>query len=179
MNIQTIILFGVAVALTFVLHEGGHWAAGEMLGYDMFLRANSAGSVSGGYSSERDAMIIIAAGPVVTVLQGLLAFGSVRAWGSAAAFPFLLSSFMMRALAAGISLSKPNDEARLSVWFGFGEWAVFGVVLAFLFLLVVLAARRLAMSWSSIALGVVAWTVFASALILSERYLPAYVPGAA
>jgi hypothetical protein len=169
-------VFAVAVAFTFAVHEGAHWAMGELLGYDMYLRVNSAGLARGAYESEFQGMLVTAAGPAVTVLQGLIAYACIQWWQSAAAFPFLLSSFLMRSLAAGVSISNPNDEARLSMWLGFDKWAVFAAVLVFLLVLVLLAVRRLGLGGRAVLLGCAYWVAFASFVVLGERYLPTYNP---
>lgn len=174
-----VVLFALAVAFTFVAHEGAHWAAGEWLGYDMFLRANSAGLARGLYRSVADAQIVTAAGPAFTLLQGFVAFALVRGLSAGFAFPFLLSALLMRILAAGVSLGKPNDEMRLGVWLGLGDWSVFAAVIGVLLVLTALAARQLRLTWGAIAAGVVCWIAFAAALILAERYLPVYNPYAA
>lgn len=119
MNISTVILTAIAVAFTFVAHEGAHWAMGEWLGYDMFLRANSAGLVAGTYRSELDAQLVTAAGPAFTLLQGLAAFAVIRASGAAFAFPFLLSALLMRILAAAVSLG--NRTTRCGFRCGWGS----------------------------------------------------------
>lgn len=177
MSISTVIFTAIAVAFTFVAHEGAHWAMGEWLGYDMFLRVNSAGLATGLYRSQIDAQLVTAAGPAFTLLQGFAAFGLVRAFGAGFAFPFLLSALLMRMLAAGVSLGTPNDEMRLSVWLGLGEWTVFAAVIGALFVMTALAARRLHLSLGSLAIGVALWMAFASAVILGEPYLPTYNPG--
>ena len=129
MKISTVVIYAIAVPFTFVAHEGAHWAMGDWLGYDMFLRANSAGLATGLYRSEIDAQLVTAAGPAFTLLQGFVAFALVRAFGANVAFPFLLSALLMRVLAAGVSLGNPNDEMRLGVWLGLGEWTVFAAVI--------------------------------------------------
>lgn len=176
MKISTVVLYAIAVPFTFVAHEGAHWAMGEWLGYDMFLRANSAGLATGLYRSQVDTHLVTAAGPVFTLLQGLVAFALVRGFNAGFAFPFLLSALLMRILAAGVSFGNPNDEMRLSLWLGFGEWTVFAAVIGVLFVLTALAARRLRLSLGTLGIGVALWIVFASGVILGERYLPTYNP---
>lgn len=177
MRLGFLVACAIAAVLTFVLHEGAHWAAGEALGYDMFLRANSAGLARGEYRNETDAMIVTIAGPAFTLLQALVAFVIARGSQSAAAFAFVLSALLMRMLAAGVSFGNPNDEARFSLWLGFGPWAVFAVVIGLLLGLTVMAARAAHVTWREIGVGVFVWMIFASAIILGERQLPMYVPG--
>jgi hypothetical protein len=178
-RLSTIVVFAIATAFTFAAHEGAHWAMGEWLGYDMFLRANSAGLARGLYRSEADAQLVTAAGPAVTLLQGLVAYLFIRAGSAGTAFAFLLSALLMRVLAAGVSLATPNDEMRLSLWLELGKWAVFAGVIGVLFALTAAGAWHLRLSERTIAAGVACWIVFASAVILSERFLPTYSPYAA
>ena len=176
MRLSTVVLFALAVAFTFAVHEGAHWAAGELLGYDMFLRSNSAGLARGAYRVAGHEQLVTAAGPAITMLQGLIALLFVRAAGSRAAFAFLLSALLMRMLAAGVSLATPNDEMRLSLSLGLGAWTLFAGTIGSLFALTVAGAWRLQLTWREIAFGVVCWFAFASAVILTERYLPVYNP---
>ncbi len=50
MRVSLVPLFAFVVAFTFAVHEGAHWAMGEALGYDMWVRVNSAGLASGACS---------------------------------------------------------------------------------------------------------------------------------
>lgn len=177
MRIGFLIACAVAAVLTFILHEAAHFAAGEALGYDMFVRANSSGLARGEYRTETDAMVVTMAGPAFTLLQALIAFVIARGTQSASAFAFVLSALLMRMLAAGVSLGNPNDEARFSLWLGLGPWAMFAVVIGALLVLTVIAARAAHITWRDVALGVVVWMIFASAIILGERQLPMYVSG--
>ena len=174
----TVLLFAVATAVTFCLHEAAHWGMGEWLGYDMFLRTNSAGLARGAYASDVHQNLVTAAGPGFTLLQGFVAYLFVRAFEARVAFAFLLSALLMRMLAAGVSLATPNDEMRLSLAYNLGPWTVFAAVIGVLFVLTVLGAWRLRLGWREIGVSVGCWLVFASAIILSERYLPAYIPAA-
>lgn len=176
MTIAQILLAGIAVAFTFVAHEGAHWAMGEWLGYDMILRANSVSLAHGDYASDLHRYAVTSAGPAFTLLQGTAAFALVRTFSLAAAFPFLLSALLMRILAAGVSLATPNDEMRLSLWLGLGAWTVFALVIGALLVLTVLAARRLRLSAGALGSSVALWVVFAAAFILGEPYLPVYNP---
>ena len=172
----TILLFAVVTALTFAVHEAAHWATGEWLGYDMYLRTNSAGLAHGAYQSVLHEQMVTAAGPLVTMLQGLFAYLVIRSSGSRAAFAILLSALLMRTLAAGVSLATPNDEMRLSLSLGLDAWTLFGVSIGSLLVLTAAAVWRLKLSWREIAFGVACWFAFASAVILTEKYLPTYNP---
>lgn len=96
------LLVFVAGFLTFALHEGGHWLAAVLLGHEAYFSLNRAGArdaVEAGHM-----VLITAAGPAVTVLQGLAAFALVQARRSAAAWAFLFWAAFMRLMATVISL---------------------------------------------------------------------------
>ena len=145
--------------VTFALHEGGHWLAVQLLGYDGYFSLNRAGArdtVDGAHM-----VLITAAGPAVTILQGLLALALVQARRSAAAWVFLFWAAFMRLMATVISLWNPNDEARLSEHFGLGPWTLPAVVTLFLLGLLAIGSRWIGAGWRTLALS---WLV-ASATI--------------
>ncbi len=54
--------------MTFAVHELAHALAGKLLGYDVYLRANSTSLVSGDYRSAFDENFTDLAGPVITLM---------------------------------------------------------------------------------------------------------------
>jgi len=52
MNWRHIPIIMLATLVTFILHEGAHWAMGEALGYDMWMKINRVGFARGAYSAE-------------------------------------------------------------------------------------------------------------------------------
>lgn len=170
------VLFVIAALLTFVIHEGAHWAMGEWLGYDMILRVNSVDLARGDYASEVHRYAVTSAGPAVTLLQGAIAFALIRGASLAAAFPFLLSALLMRVLAAGVSVVNPNDEMRLSLWLGLGPWTVFAAVIGVLLVMTLVAGWLLRPSWRLVAGGALCWLAVTAVIVLGEPYLPVYDP---
>ena len=160
----------IAGFITFVLHEGGHWLAALMLGHDAFFGLNSAGAR--GAVSATDHMIISAAGPVVTLVQALIALALVQAQRSAAAWVFLFWAAFMRFMATAISLFNPNDEARISDWLGWGPWALPVIVTVGLFVLLAIGSRRLSVSWKTLALTWIVASVSVSAVIGLDMIIP-------
>lgn len=153
------LLVFVAGFLTFVLHEGGHWLAAVLLGHDAHFSLNRAGArdaVEAGHM-----VLITAAGPAVTVLQGLAAFALVQARRSAAAWAFLFWAAFMRLMATVISLWNPNDEARLSKHFGLGTWTLPIIVTLVLLALLAIGSRRIGAGWKTLGLS---WLVASAAI---------------
>ncbi|MEQ8934381.1 MAG: hypothetical protein RIE56_01145 [Amphiplicatus sp.] len=173
MDWRSIPAFALAALFTFVFHEGAHFAMGEALGYDMWVRLNSAGLAGGAYASALHENLVSAAGPAATLLQGVVAFAAAMAWRSRTAFAFLFMALVIRFLAAGVSLFNPNDEARIGEWLGVGPWALFAAVISFLLLLAMVAGRRLDLGWKSYIFSWLVSSHLVAAVVFGEAYLPA------
>jgi hypothetical protein len=134
------ILFCIGI-LSFVIHEFAHWIAGVALGHDMVASPNHVwprGAVSAG-----DLLVICAAGPLVTVAQGIAGVWLVRLGRPMFGFALLYMAFFMRLLATVISLFNPNDEAKVSQLLGVGTWTLPLMVVAGLFILFLSSSRKL------------------------------------
>jgi hypothetical protein len=137
----------LACPLTFLVHEGAHWLMGQGLGYSMTMSLNGASPRGGGFTADAHAMWVSAAGPLVTLLQGVVAFLLIRSGRNLLAYPFLFIAWMMRFAAAVVSIKHPNDEARISQMLGLGTWTLPVLMVVALFALLYLANRRLQVGW--------------------------------
>lgn len=160
----------IAGFVTFALHEGGHWLAAVLLGHEAYFGLNSAGARE--TVSAADHAIISAVGPVVTVVQGLVALWLVQKRASAAAWVFLFWAAFMRFMATVISLFNPNDEARISEWLGWGMWTLPAIVTVGLLGLLVIGSRCLRLSWKTLALTWLAALVAVSAVVGLDMVIP-------
>ncbi len=160
----------VAGFITFVLHEGGHWLAANLLGYETFFSLNSAGTRS--VVPWAHHALISAAGPAVTIVQALIALWLVQARSSAAAWVFLFWAAFMRFMATVISLFNANDEARISEWLGWGMWTLPVIVTGALFVLLAIGSRRLQVSWKTLGLTWVVASVAVSAVVGLDMIIP-------
>jgi hypothetical protein len=133
-------LFAVGIG-TSVIHESAHWVMGTALGYEMLVSPNHVWSRM--EATPADAMVISAAGPIVTIVQGLLGFLLVKSRQSRFGFAMLYMAFFTRFVAMGVSVFNPNDEARIGSQLGIGMWTAPALVVALLFGLVYLSSRRL------------------------------------
>jgi hypothetical protein len=147
-------LLGIVV-VTFAIHEAGHYLVGRLLGYQMTVTLNSASPV-GAYGSSLHAALADLGGPAVTLLQALVAVALIQRGSGMLAYGFLFAAFMMRLLAAGVSVFHPNDEARISMAIGLGMWVLPVLVVAALGLMLAHAYRRLGLHWS---VNVWSWVV--------------------
>lgn len=134
------ILFFVGVG-TFFIHEFAHWITGIVLGHDMVATPNHVWSRNP--MNTWDQAMVSAAGPLVTIAQGIAGFWLVKRWRSRLGFALLYMAFFMRLLACFMSLFNPNDEARISQLLGLGTLTLPLMVVMGLFALVVSASREL------------------------------------
>ena len=160
----------VAGFITFALHEGGHWLAAALLGHEAYFGLNSAGAR--GAVSAADHALISAAGPVITLIQALVALWLVQARASAAAWVFLFWAAFMRLMPTAVCLFNPNDLAGFSEWLGWGLWTLPVVVTGGLFVLLAIGSRRLGLSWKTLALSWVVASVAVSAVVGLDMIRP-------
>lgn len=135
----------VATILTFLIHESAHWLMGTALGYTMTFHLNGVAATTAMQPAHK--ALVDAAGPLVTVLQGVVAFMLVMRSRQIVAYAFLYIAAFMRLLATAISLMHLNDEARLSQYLGLGTWTLPLLVTAGLVFLVWRASRSLQLTW--------------------------------
>ncbi|HUD42529.1 MAG TPA: hypothetical protein VMR06_11120 [Dokdonella sp.] len=135
---STLLLVGI---LTFIVHEFAHWLAGTLLGYPMRMTPNQAHSTTPMLPLHES--IMSAAGPLATYAQAAVGYWLVTRRSSLAGFALVYMAFFMRLVAMGVSMFHPNDEARISLALGLGLWTLPALAVAALFVLVVLASRRM------------------------------------
>ncbi|MBA4806569.1 hypothetical protein [Brevundimonas sp.] len=158
-------------AATFVVHEGAHWLAGVALGHEMTVTLNSSAPV-GAVPREHDLMIA-AAGPLVTLAGGLIAFVLILTRDSLTAYGVLFFALFMRFMAAVISLINPNDEARISLALGLGLYALPLIMVGVLLILTVIASRRLRLGWKTNLMTYLVSTVAVTAIVAADQFVVA------
>lgn len=164
-------LTAVIVIVCNALHEIGHLVAAKLLGYDAVIRLNSV-SLVGGAENWRDAALVDAAGPLVTVLLAIIGVILSKRGGTLGP-TIVFAALMMRILAAVVSLNMPNDEAQISEALGWGPWTLPAIVVGLLAVLMLVSVRRsgigsnwLRGSWIGASIGFVI-------VVFGEPMLPA------
>lgn len=170
-NKEYILVFAIAVFLSWTLHELAHWAMGEYLGYDMIITLNKAYPASGQLSSDWHYQIISAAGPILTLLEAILIFILMRTKKRKILYPFLFICFYMRLFATVISFRNPNDEARISSAIGWGKFTLPLIMTAILFMLIYKTTKEYRFdakfNFANFRLAI----LFSSIIILTDMYL--------
>ncbi|PHR56285.1 MAG: hypothetical protein COA43_14090 [Robiginitomaculum sp.] len=176
MKWQYIPIFIIVTFVTFLLHEGAHWMTGEMLGYDMWMNINSCGLASGQYNTEWHKHMVSAAGPIVTIIQAIIAFVLVRKNKTIGAFAFIFTALIMRVLAMFMSLNSPNDEARVSEWLGLGQWSLHILVIAVLLGLTLKGGSYMKFRWRAYGLAYLAVSLAIAGVVMGEAFIPNFNP---
>ena len=163
------------VPVSYLLHEFGHWAAGEMLGVDMWMSLNKAGPVADAYPGEDIAILISLGGPAVTVAIGIFAYFYAIMFRSVVAYGILYIQFLFRGIAGGISMmgTHPNDEAAAGLALGVGIYPITLGVMAFLLILTWDAARRLRPGFGHNFGAYVLITAVMTGIVFSDSFLRA------
>jgi hypothetical protein len=169
LRLFAILLF--ASLATTLVHELGHYGMGTALGHAMKMSLNHAAPVSANATPASDLLLIVAAGPLVTVLQALVAFFLIRNRGLLFAYPFLFAAWFMRFAAAFVSLAHPNDEARLSIELLGGMWWLPAGVVLGLSILLWSASRRLGIGWKTNTVCYLICSVMTAAIVFGDRWL--------
>ena len=167
-NLRYVLITVVAVFVTWEVHELAHWFTGKAFGYPMAMTLNTAYSLNG--TTPRDAQVISAAGPLMTILQAVLLFMLMRGRERAFLYPFLLTCLYCRLLAALVSIINPNDEARISTYLGIGKFTLPVAVSALLFVVVFKISRSYRFSSRFNFINVLLILFLTSAIILCDQF---------
>jgi hypothetical protein len=155
--------------VTNLIHEGGHWLMGAALGMDMRFGLNGVRYLSATTDWQR--ALADASGPLVTIVQGIVAYVLVRRTASLKAFAFLYAAAFMRLVAGLVSVLHPNDEARLSMYFGLGKWTLPVLVAAGLIVLAAKGSKRLGLTWKDQALCYLVASLAVTAIVGLDRFV--------
>jgi hypothetical protein len=148
---------------SFLVHEFAHWLTGVALGYEMVASPNHVRSIGG--MSVMHELLVSSAGPLVTIVQAVIGFVMLGGRLALSGFALIHIAFFMRLLAAAVSVFNPNDEARISEQLGLGNWTVPAFVVVFLFVLVLVASRRLGLQFREQFLCYVTATIVVSLVV--------------
>lgn len=161
--------FVLAFLVTHLIHEAGHWLMAAILGMEPVFGLN--GVKYGAAKSDLQRALADAAGPLVTIVQGIVAYVMVKRNASLKAFSFLYAAAFMRLVAGLVSLMYPNDEARISMYLGLGKWALPVIVAAGLIVLAVRGSRRLGLGWKDHLLCYLVASLATSAIVALDRFV--------
>ncbi len=171
-NLKYILVATGAVIFTWILHEFIHWITSESLGYKSIMRLNSVSALDGQKRTEWHKVYISASGPVITILQALIVYLILKNKGwNKLVYPLLFTPLYMRLLAGGMNFINPNDEGRISEFFGIGLFTLSIIVSGLLFFLVYKISREFGLNWKFNIWTTIIIMIVSSFLILSDQFL--------
>jgi len=116
------ILFLVVIA-SCLIHEFGHYITGVFLGNDMGMNLNRAYPVDGSYAASLHYPVVVSAGPVITILQGIVALVLMYVFGTTKwLYGFLIEPVTLRIWPYLVSPLMSQDEAIVSDHLGMSPW---------------------------------------------------------
>jgi hypothetical protein len=161
--------FVLVFLITNLIHEAGHWLMAAALGMDPRFGLNGVKYLAA--QSDLQRALADAAGPLVTIVQGIVAYMVVQRSASIKAFAFLYAAAFMRMVASLVSLMYPNDEARLSMVFGLGKWTLPVLVAMALIVLAIQGSRRLGLTWKDHLVCYLVASLATSAIVGLDRFV--------
>ncbi len=170
-TLKYILTVSFAVLFTWFIHEFTHWITSEFLGYESIMRLNSVSEANGQKRTEWHKIYISASGPIITILQAIIAFIILKTKGwNKYIYPFLFVPLYMRLLAGIMNFINPNDEGRISEFLGIGLFTISIIVSGLLFFLVYKISRMYRVNWKFNFWTTIITMVASSILILSDQF---------
>lgn len=170
-GIKYIIVTGLAVILTWLLHEFSHWAMGTLLGNNMAMTLNQSFPISGEYFKSWHYQLTSAVGPIITIIEAIVIYILMRHSHKAILYSTLFACFMCRFGATLLSFRNPNDEARISQYLGIGTFTLPIIVTLFLLFLLILTTLKYKFSFRFVFLNFVLTTFFISCIVATDNYM--------
>ncbi|SFS93538.1 hypothetical protein SAMN04487906_2193 [Zhouia amylolytica] len=161
-----------AVLFTWLIHEFTHWVTSEALGYEAIMTLNTVSPLTGQEQTDWHKIYISASGPLITILQALIVFMFLlkKGWNKLV-YPLLFTPLYMRVMAGFFNFIKPNDEGRVSDFFGLGLFTLSIIVSAILFFLVYRISKKHQLNWKFNILTLLVVIFFSSILIMADQFL--------
>lgn len=159
----------IGVFATWLIHEFAHWLTSELLGYDSIMTLNGVSAEAGVEVAERHKIWISAAGPIVTILQGILVFFMLQfsKWDKYL-YPLLFTAFYMRFVAGLMNFMSLNDEGRIGDTLGIGVFTLSIIVSALLLFLLIRISRKHKLTWKFQLLTTAVVMLVSSIIIIAD-----------
>lgn len=113
----------------------------------MSMSLNGASTISGEYKHAWNANIITMAGPIFTLIQGIVFYFVVEKTQKLYAYPFLFFPFVYRFFAGLANMLGPNDEGRFGLSWGIGLYTVSIIFCSFLLFLILRFSAKNKINW--------------------------------
>jgi len=155
-----LLVFFFAVPLTMLIHEGGHFLAGEILGNPMEMDLNNSRPVHGYYLEPWHSPVVAAFGSVFSLAQAFFFWLILKRKNSIFLYPFLFFPGFYRVLPYVITMGDPQqrmlqDKGQVSFFLGVSPWVLIFPYLFIITYLVFSGSRKLKVKWQLNLLSVI------------------------
>lgn len=135
------------------------------------MRLNGTSSAHSENVTHWHKIIISASGPIVTIVQGLIAYIILkkRPWNKYI-YPFLFTAFYMRFLAGLMNVINLNDEGRIGASLEIGTFTLPLIVSGLIFFMVYGISKKYNLSWKFQLWTTLMVMVASSILILFDQF---------
>jgi high-affinity Fe2+/Pb2+ permease len=170
-TLKYILTLIIVVFITWIIHEFAHWLTNESLGYETIMRLNGTSTIKGENPTDLHNIISSSAGPIITIIQGLVAYVLLkfRKWNKCI-YAFLFTAFFMRFFASLMNFIMLNDEGRISVYLKLGIFTLPIIVSGILFYMVYKISRKYNLKWKFHILTSVILLIAVTGLIFIDQY---------
>jgi len=148
-DLKFFLLFIPAAYASYLFHELGHWAVGELLGNRMVYTLNYVWPRDGGYIQANHEVIVSIGGPAFSILQAVLALLVIEKTKALYIYPFAFFPAFSRFFSLVFGGFAKQDEARVSMLLGIGGYVIPALVLAVLLLIVIRCSSDLRLGLKS------------------------------
>ena len=119
--------------MTYLFHESGHWAFGEIFGNDMTLSLNNSTPIDGHFINDESALWSAIGGPLFTIIQGLIFLLITWKTKSIISYTFVFFASFSRFFSIVFGGLNQQDEARIASMLDVNKFLVAISVLTILF----------------------------------------------
>ncbi|MBB5175053.1 hypothetical protein [Texcoconibacillus texcoconensis] len=171
-----IILIFLAVLLTMVIHEFGHYITGNALGNSMAMDLNGTRPIHGNFVEKWHLPIVAISGTIFTLLQAFIFLLLLVIFQTQSLYPFLIYPLIYRLVPYIVSLLNPErlgrqDKAQFAQYFGFNPWLLIVPVLILLFIFVYKGTKKVDINWRQISFTTIMSIIFTIIILFINQVI--------
>lgn len=169
-----IIWIFLAVLITMIAHELGHYITGSVLGNNMIMDLNGSRPTQGNFVAEWHLPIVAIAGTIVTLFQAFIFMLLLNIFPTKNLYPFLIYPFIYRLVPYKIAIIQPErlwrqDKAQFAQYFNFNPWMLIIPVLILFFVFVYKGSNKIDIHWQQIGFTIIGSIVFTIFLLMVNQ----------
>lgn len=123
-ELKLLLLFIPVAYFSYLFHELGHWAIGEILGNKMTFSLNDASPQSGHYIDSSHRLWVILGGPAFTIILAAAFLLIIKLYKAKWAYPVVFFQFFCRFFSLVFGEFVIQDEAKISAILETGKYTI-------------------------------------------------------